>query len=71
MPLPGENGGVVMERKKPASKTVRYVCLGLPLAGAAASVFLPLQEYARQFMVLIVLLWFQFYLLFEIFLTPK
>ncbi len=60
-----------MEKKKNVSRAVKYACLGLPLAGAAASVLFPLQEMGRQFMVLIVLLWAQFYFIFEVLLPPK
>jgi len=58
-------------RKNKVPRALKYACLSLPLAGAAVSVFLPLREIARQFMVLVVLLWFQAYFIFEVFLTGK
>jgi hypothetical protein len=60
-----------MEKHKNISRAVKVVCLGLPLAGAASSVLFPLRETARQLMILTVLLWVQFYFLFEVLLPPK
>jgi hypothetical protein len=58
-------------RKKKVPLALKYTCLSLPLAGAAASVFLPLTDIAHQFMILVVLVWIQAYFIFEIFLVGK
>ena len=43
-------------------KAVKFAIRGLPLAGAAATSLLPLQQIGQQFLILIVLLWLQVYL---------
>ncbi len=43
----------------------------LPLAAAAATIYLPLQRFGQQFMVLIVLIWVQVFFIFECFLINK
>lgn len=60
-----------MLAKKKLSKVVKFTLRGLPLAGAAGSVLLPLQKTGQQFMVLIVLIWVQVYLVMEVFLVGK
>jgi len=60
----------MVERKK-LSKALKYTVRALPLAGAAASVSLPLGRYAQQFMVLIVLIWVQAYFILEVFLAGR
>jgi hypothetical protein len=49
----------------------KIVIQGLPLAGAAGTVFFPLQRLGQQFAVLIVLLWIQVFFIGEIFLAGK
>jgi hypothetical protein len=56
---------------KKLPKAVKFATRGLPLAGAAITVILPLQPVGQQFMVLIVLLWVQVYFVLEIFLAGK
>ncbi len=46
-------------KKKGIPKVWKLVIQGLPLAGAAATVFLPLSRLGQQFSVLIVLVWLQ------------
>ncbi len=58
-------------RTKKLPRALKYAIRGLPLAGAAASVFLPLHQTGQQFMVLIVLIWVQVYFIFEIFLAKN
>ena len=53
--------------KEKIQKTVRYIVIGLPLIGVAGANFLNIPAIAHQFLVLIVLLWFQVYLFFEVF----
>jgi hypothetical protein len=48
-------------------KTVRYTLIGLPLAGVAGANLLNISAVAHQFLVLIVLLWFQVFIFFEVF----
>jgi hypothetical protein len=43
------------------------VIQGLPLAGAAATVFLPIPRFGQQFSMLIVLLWLQVFFIVECF----
>jgi hypothetical protein len=60
-----------MVSKRKLSKTVKYILRALPLAGAAASVSLPLSRVGQQFMVLVVLVWVQAYFILEIFLAGR
>jgi hypothetical protein len=53
------------------SKVWRLVIEGLPLAAAAATVFLPLHRLGQQFVVLIVLIWVQVFFILECFLITK
>ena len=59
----------VKSKKLPV--VLRYVIPGLPLAGAVISGLLPLRDFARQFMILVVLVWIQAYFILEIFLAGK
>ena len=59
----------MMAKKLP--KAIKYVIRGLPLAGAAATSLMPLQRIGQQFLMLIVLLWVQVYIIVEIFLARK
>jgi hypothetical protein len=58
-------------KKKRISKGWKLVIQGLPLAAAAATVFLPLQRLGQQFVVLIVLVWIQVFFIVECFLAGK
>jgi hypothetical protein len=51
------------------SKGWKWVIQGLPLAGAAATTFLPLQRLGQQFVMLIVLLWLQVFFIVECFIA--
>ncbi len=53
------------------SKGWKILIQVLPLAGAAVTVFLPLQRLGQQFAVLIVLIWIQVFFLFEVFQVGK
>ncbi len=48
-----------MKNGRRISKSWKLVILGLPLATAAVTTFLPLQRLGQQFVMLIVLLWLQ------------
>ena len=58
-------------KKKRIFKGWKLVIQGLPLAGAAATTFLPLQRLGQQFVMLIVLLWLQVFFIIECFLAGK
>lgn len=49
------------------SKTFKYVLTGLPLTGAAVSVFLPLSQAIHQLMILAVLVWVQVFFIMDVF----
>jgi len=53
------------------AKGWKILIQALPLAGAAVTVFLPLQRLGQQFAILIVLVWLQVFLLFEVFQVGK
>jgi len=57
--------------KQKFSKALRYTLLGLPLVGAAGANFLNISAGAHQFLILITLLWFQVFILFEVFIGGK
>jgi hypothetical protein len=54
-------------KKKRIPRGWKLVIQGLPLAGAAATTFLPLPQLGHQFAILIVLLWLQVFFLVECF----
>jgi len=58
-------------KKKRIPKSWKLVIQGLPLAGVAATTFLPLQGLSQQFMMLIVLLWLQVFFITECFLAGR
>jgi hypothetical protein len=58
-------------RTKNDLKGWKIVIQALPLAGAAVTVFLPLQRLAQQYVMLIVLLWIQTFFISEVFLYGK
>jgi uncharacterized membrane protein YoaK (UPF0700 family) len=57
--------------KEKVRKIIRYAILSLPLAGVAFASVLTLSVRAHQFLILITLVWFQFFLLFEVFKPGK
>jgi len=57
--------------KRGISKSWKVIIQGLPLAAAAATVFLPLQRLGQQFIMLIVLLWLQVFFIVECFVAGK
>jgi hypothetical protein len=57
--------------KEKMQKIARYVLPGLPLVGAAAANLLNISTQAHQFLILIVLLWFQVFILLEVFSYGK
>jgi hypothetical protein len=57
--------------KEKVGKVVRYALMGLPLAGAGLSSFLPISVRSQQFLVLVTLLWLQIFTLFEVFSVGK
>jgi hypothetical protein len=59
-----------MSREK-IGKITRYTVRGLPLAGIVISSLLPLTMYGRQLLILALLIWFQVYITFDIFLNGK
>lgn len=61
----------MFKSRRKLSKPIKYILQGLPLAGAASSVFLPLGQFARQFMVLVVVMWMQVYFVMGLFDTGK
>jgi hypothetical protein len=61
----------LMKKGKKFAKDWKLVIQGLPLAGAAASTFLPLSRLGQQFSILIVLLWVQVFFIVELFLYGK
>jgi hypothetical protein len=58
-------------KKKRIPKGWKLVIQGLPLAAAASANLLPLQRLGQQFIMLIVLLWLQTFLIFEWFLAGR
>lgn len=59
-----------MHPRRPG-KLIRYTLWVLPLAGAMVSAFLPISARSQQFLVLIVLIWFQTFLIVEVFLSGR
>ena len=58
-----------MERKK-LSIDFKKVLVGLPLAGAFGTTFLPMiQRLGQQFLILIVLIWIQVFFIIECYLA--
>jgi len=45
--------------------------MGIPLATTVGASLLPLQRWGQQFLVLVILIWVQVFLLFECFLPGK
>ncbi len=58
-------------RLRKLSKGWKWALRGLPLASAITASLLTLSRVGHQFLVLIVLVWLQVFLLFECFLAGK
>ncbi len=43
-----------------------HILMGLPLGGAVAASFFPLARASQQFLVLVVLVWVQVFVIFEV-----
>lgn len=52
-------------------KIGRYIIRALPLAGILISSLLPLTTFGRQLLILALLVWFQVYIIFDVFLNGK
>jgi hypothetical protein len=57
-----------MLKKNGFNKSIRYVIQGLPMAGILITSLFPISTLWRQFLILIFLVWFQVYLIFDFFL---
>jgi hypothetical protein len=57
--------------KEKISRIARYTIRGLPLAGILVTSFLPLTILGRQLLMLVLLVWFQIYIIFDVFLYGK
>jgi hypothetical protein len=57
-----------MKKSKNIPKGWKWVIQGLPLAAAGVASLLPLQRLGQQFLVLIVLIWLQVFIVVECFL---
>jgi hypothetical protein len=57
--------------KENIGKIKRNTIRILPLAGIVISSFLPLTVHGRQLLILALLVWFQIYFIFDIFLNGK
>jgi hypothetical protein len=53
--------------QKKWKSALRWFLTGLPLIGVAIASLLPLQAWIRQFLVLVVLIWFHIFFLFDTF----
>lgn len=65
------SNGIEAESRKKSKKfpiSWKLGFQGLPLVAAAGASFLPLQWLGQQFLVLIVLIWIQVFIIFECFL---
>ena len=58
--------------KKPSlTKNIRHIIQGLPLAGILLTSLLPLSVLGRQLLMLVLLIWFQAYFIFDVFFNGK
>lgn len=60
-----------MHKKFNLQKSIRYTILGLPLAGIVVSSLLPISRLGSQLLMLILLIWFQVFFIFDIFFNGK
>ena len=59
------------KKGKKIPKVLKLVILGLPLAAAAGTAFLPIPRLGQQLVMLIVLIWVQVFFIVEWFLTGR
>jgi len=52
-------------------KNFRHLIQGLPLAGILVTSLLPLSILGRQLLMLVLLIWFQAYFIFDVFFNGK
>jgi hypothetical protein len=57
--------------KEKLKKTILFVICGLPLVGVTIADMLTVSARAHQFLILIILIWFQVFFLFEVFSIGK
>jgi len=60
-----------MLKKKSISNTLKMLIKGLPLMAIVGASMLPLPNLARQFLILVVLLWVQVFFVYECFLIDR
>ena len=60
-----------MKTSKKISKVWKLAIQCLPLAAAVGATFLPLRWFGQQFLMLIVLIWIQVFIIIECFLIFK
>jgi hypothetical protein len=58
-------------KKKKTIRSLKLMIQGLPLAGAAGTVFLPLHRLQQQFVMLAILVWIHTFFISETFLVRK
>ena len=61
----------MMHKKYNFQKSIRYTILGLPLVGIIVSSMLPISTFGSQLLMLILLVWFQVFFIFDIFFNGK
>jgi hypothetical protein len=59
-----------MSRKK-LGKITGYIIGGLPVLGMMGAAFMPISARTQQLLVLVALIWFQVFLILEVFLFGK
>jgi hypothetical protein len=57
--------------KEKLKKTILFAICGLPLVGVTIANMLTVSARAHQFLILIILIWFQVFFLFEVFSIGK
>jgi predicted membrane channel-forming protein YqfA (hemolysin III family) len=57
--------------KQKIHKVMRYILLSLPLVGVVYANFLQISARAHQFLIFIVLLWFNVFILLEVYSNGK
>jgi hypothetical protein len=65
------SGANEMMKKGKLNKPLKLVIEGLPLAAAVGASLMPVQKVGQQFLVLIILLWIQFFFIIECFVFGK
>jgi hypothetical protein len=64
-------GCLKLRKKLNLKKSLRYGLQGLTLAGIMLSSFFPISTFGRQFLMLLLLVWFQATFLYDIFFNGK